>query len=208
MTSRRIALMAAGLAVLGCAAVDPSTRLPYDYTIPLTDGLTFHWPVGSLPVRIWVQASGDLDHAIDNAITEWENNAPYGEFRATAVGNINTADVVVRAGTVLPPSEDFPDRACEGQTSWGINLTDSTIILPFRVTITAHTGFSPSQIGKCFEIVGVHEMGHIVGIIGSSVNPDDVMYGLPTTSHLSAGDRATFLELYHRTSTVRLPAGR
>jgi predicted Zn-dependent protease len=208
MARRRLVMGAAALLVLGCATLDPNSRLPYDYSIPLTPGLTFHWPSSSLPVRIWVQSSGDLDHAIDNAIAEWESNAPYGEFRAVTTGNAATADVIVRTGTVHAASDLYPDRACDSQTSWAVNVPDSTLVLPFRTIITAHTGFAAADIAKCFEILGVHELGHIVGIIGNSDNPDDVMYGLPTNPHLSAGDRATFMELYHRTPSVRLPASR
>ena len=207
----RIALLAAGVALFGCKDLNLAASrapFPYDYSIPLTNGLVFHWPQSALPVRIWVQNSGDLQHAMDNAIQEWESNAPYGEFRAIVVGDATHADVIVRSGTVHQASADYPDRACESSTSWAVNLIDSTLILPFRTTITAHTGFSPADVNRCFEILGVHELGHSVGIIGNSVNADDVMFGLPTTAHLSETDRTTFLELYHRASTVRLPPTR
>lgn len=209
MNPRRIVVALAAVSlVLGCAELGPGRSFPYDYSIPLTAGLTFHWPISSLPVRIWVQPSGDLGHTVGNAIEEWERNAPYGEFRAVMVQDPSTADVVVRTGTIHAASADYPDRPCDSQTSWAVHLPDSTLVLPFRTQITAHSGFTPDEVTRCFEILGVHELGHSVGIIGNSLDPNDVMYGLPTRADLSPNDRTTFLELYHRTSTVRLPSDR
>src|SRR5882724_7629911 len=111
MARRALSLLAAAL-LLGCAALDPTSRAyPYNYTIPLTSGLIFHWPQSSLPVRIWVQGAADLDDVMENAIREWESNAPYGEFRAIVVPDAANADVIVRAGTVRAASAGFPDHA-------------------------------------------------------------------------------------------------
>ena len=205
----RIAPLAAGALLLACAAIEPGSRLPYNYALPApVDGLTFHWPVNSLPVRIYVANSGDMQHAVDGGIAEWESNAPYGEFRAVIVSDAANADVVVRSEAPHPPSARFPDIACDSKTSWAVFQADSTLALPFRVSITAHTGFTASDVSKCFELMAVHEVGHIIGLISDSDDPADVMYPVPTATHLTPRDRATFMELYHRASGVKLPASR
>lgn len=208
-TLRLLALAAAGLVPLACADAGPTDRgVPYDYTIPLTPSLVFHWPESALPVRIWVDNATGLGHAVAAAIAEWERNAPYGEFHAVIQSDTAGADVLVTVGVPHEAAADFPDRPCDSHTSWAVTLNDSTLVLPFRTELTAHSGFDPNAIADCFDILAVHELGHVVGIIGNSLNPDDAMYGLPTTDTLSAGDRATFLRLYHSTSTVRLPRTR
>jgi predicted Zn-dependent protease len=197
------------LGVVACDSATPPERpAPYDYAIRLRDGtvLSFRWPVGSLPVRIWVQPETDLNGVVEAAIREWETAALYHEFTAVIVEDTIIADVLVRLG---PPFRSDPSNPldCGGSTSISVGL-DTTIGLPFAISLSPRIGVGSGDVGRCIALVAAHELGHALGLFLHSDDPDDLMHAIPSPRGLSPRDRATFSTLYHSPVSVRLPPGR
>jgi predicted Zn-dependent protease len=200
---------AIALALAACAEATPPERpSPYDFAIRPLEGpvLTFHWPAASLPVRVWAEPGTSLETHMARAIQEWQGVALYGEFTGVLVRDSSLADVIVHLGEPFIPANTNA-RDCSGATRIEVAL-DTTIVLPFRTTISPRVGTSSADVNSCLEVVGVHELGHSLGLFLHSDDPTDLMHIRPSLDGLSARDRVTFTTLYHTPPSVRLPLGR
>jgi predicted Zn-dependent protease len=202
----------AGIATVLLAACDgatpPERPAPYDYAIRLENGpiLSFRWPLASLPVRLWVEPDMDLEPIVMAAIAQWKGTALYGEFDAVLVADSTRADVRIRPGTPFASAPDNPMN-CGGATSIGVE-SDTTITLPFVVTLNRRLGVDDGNVKECLALVITHELGHTLGLFLHSDDPQDLMHARPNPAGLSPRDKATFTTLYHSPVSVRLPAGR
>ena len=83
MTAARLTLIA--LLAVACTEATPPQRAPtYDFTIncAIPDlcsseadtslRLTFRWSPAALPVRIWVEPTGDLSTIVRRGMDEWQ----------------------------------------------------------------------------------------------------------------------------------------
>ena len=221
MTRQLVALLALG-AVVGCGDVAlPERPEPYQFSIDCSiDGLCssaagdlkliFSWPRHSLPVRIWAERRQDFPLHTARAIRLWMDASIYGEFSAVLVPDSQVADLIVLLGEpelVIQSSSDVTPLDCRGRTSIEVAL-DTTIALPFRITIVPRAGSGPNELNRCFPRAIAHEFGHALGLFLNSDDPSDIMFARPMVASTSLRDRATFATLYHTRPTVRLPDGR
>lgn len=206
MSARCNILLAVSAAVAtgSCADISNPTRSDV-YEWRLVDGtelLTFHWPESSLPVRIWVEDSLGLPGHTAAGIETWKEQFLYGEWDAVIVDDSSTADVVI-GFSVIPAirSVKLFSRVpgCSAVTSFPSPLVDSTIALPFRVTIRVSADPMSPEAQSCYAITVTHELGHTIGLLNqdhTGAEATDLMFKNPVTGP-STRDRNTVQRLYH-----------
>lgn len=198
------------MAALACGDIAAPTRSDlYEWRLeapavpgPGLDTLSFHWSRDELPVRIWVEDAGDLPAHMARAVEVWESAFLYGEFAAALVSDSGSADVIVRGGT---PDEKI--RAlrlhsalapeCAGATDLDIDVASRELRLPVRVFVDPRSLPDDPGIGPCLALTSIHELGHALGILAHSDDPDDIMFTDPEVDLPSDRDRRTAEAAYH-----------
>lgn len=174
-------------------------------------GVTFHWPRNRLPVRYWVAANaGVVKGDLADGLRAWEAQFLYGEFRGVVVADSASADVVVMLpDSTTPPNvprtSDPPADVCGGETANTIHSTGpGTYALDqaYQIKLTWDRRAAPADIVNCLHRVVMHEIGHSLGILQHSEDPNDLMAPLPIVDAPSARDRATAVILYHTPANV------
>jgi len=209
-----------GAAFLACTNIGgPSRPVPYESRlfvpfdsngVPAIDSLRFHWPHSSLPVTYWVEDSLQAPQHIRNAIGQWRTAFLYGEWDAKVVGDSLSADVIVRV--LQPPVKPAPSflrlgsmrPECEGETFIDTASTRFQLRLPVRIYLNPR--FVNDSLNLCMDITATHEMGHSMGLIQHSSDPQDIMFSDPVVTKISARDIATVEALYHRQADI-VPVG-
>ena len=215
---RLLSAVATVVALAGCDAPQgPQRPSPYEFRLAGTDTV-FHWLTPSLPVRFYAEPAGRLPDDVAYAVSTWQRQFLYGEFRGVIVLDSARADVIVLmdgdAPPDAPPTDDPPRPACEGVTLLPPRITDETGAARFsariRVEVSWFPNQEPSDITNCLRRVTTHELGHALGIFGHSADPVDLMHPQPSVALPSARDRATVETLYHLESDIlpwQPPAG-
>jgi hypothetical protein len=209
----------AAAAILACRdSHNPNTcfesnAFSYGFFVGGDSTLVFHWPANRMPVRFYAAPTGDLRANVLAGMTTWVNGFRCQEASFQLVSDSTTADVIVRQVPLLPPlaARAFALAAdsvgaCGGRTD---GVFDSTLTLtgPVRSYIVPIAVGDSVALAGCYRMVTTHEIGHALGILAHSTDPNDIMYTTPRRSSLSPADRYTLQTLYHRTPTIR-PAPR
>jgi hypothetical protein len=210
----RLLALAAVWTVAACeTAAAPQRQLAYPLEDPQS-GLTFHWTADRLPVRYWVAGgAGQVQGFVRDGLLAWAATFLHGEFRGVVVADSAAADVFVFVEPGLPPPGGTTDDppvlgACEGVTSYDLELDEDRLVGPFRVTVAWDTRYADVDIVNCLERVTIHEVGHTIGLFGHSANELDLMHGNPRVRTPSPADQATAEVLYHTRPNIVPPAGR
>ncbi|HEX6105071.1 MAG TPA: hypothetical protein VFZ26_05765 [Gemmatimonadales bacterium] len=205
----------AALTALACGDIaEPIRNDLYEWRLIVPSGagedtLHFHWPRAALPVRVWVEETGNLPQLMQRAIDTWESVYLYREFQAELVGDSAGADVIVRGapapakvqlGVTRLPSALAPQ--CSGATDLDVSPDLTELRLPVRIFIDPVSGDLPG-LDRCLGLTTIHEMGHALGIFAHSPNPTDLMYTDPNVEQPSARDRETAEALYHLPPTIQ-----
>ncbi|HEY7612471.1 MAG TPA: hypothetical protein VH764_05725 [Gemmatimonadales bacterium] len=207
------ALLSGGLA---CGDIGAPTRGGlYEWRIetpaipgPGVDTLSFHWSKDQLPVRVWVEDAFELPAHMARAIDVWQSVFLYGEFEGTLVSDSSAADVIVR-GTgpddklrrVRLPSALAPE--CAGFTDLDIDVASHELRLPIRVFVDPRSLPDDPGLESCLALTSIHELGHAIGILVHSDDPDDIMYVNPEVDLPSARDKRTAEAAYHTPSSLQ-----
>jgi hypothetical protein len=208
--------LSAALAGGSCADIaSPSRSQAYEWrrivaTGPGTsDTLSFHWPNGRLPVRIWTQDTLDLPLHVENGVAQWKAAFLYGEFDAVSVSDSNSADVIVSAGVAVKGGflvarigASAPE--CEGGTDFELPAGSRELQAPIRVFVRPRFNPAAPGVAECLALTTTHELGHAIGIFTHSPDATDIMYSDPTVSALSTRDRDTIERAYHVTPNLTI----
>jgi predicted Zn-dependent protease len=203
-------VLVAGTGGISCADIAaPSRSEAYEWRRIISTGpasadtLSFHWPRSRLPVQIWAADSLNLVADVRNGIERWEAAFLYGEFEAVLVPDSSTADVVVTVGSAVKGGfsitrlESMMAPECEGGTNFDLPVASNQLSMPIRVFVNPRFDPAVPGVAECMALTTTHELGHAIGILAHSPVATDIMYGDPSVSSLSTGDRATAEVAYH-----------
>ena len=217
----RCALLAALLAS-GCdsATVPERDRIEvYDFRLFIdNDSVVLRWPNAS---RIRVYLNPATNPALDPLLSEgfrigsmgWENAALYDDYIFAQVGVPQQADVIITwSGAPLPvetaqcpPSGGFafttfcvnPERT--RLVPFPLRDTDMPSRVRFLVTIRESSATNAARVRSLV----AHELGHVLGIVQHSPNPDDLMFTDPLARQVpNARDRSTVQLLYQAVPAI------
>lgn len=208
--------LAAGAALLvSCGDISAPLRADiYEWRLTQgSDTLSYHWPRGALPIRVWTQDTLEFATHAETAIDAWRHAFLYREFDAVVVADSNEADVIVRTG--------FPDGGgilqklvlrstiteCEALTELDLSFETKVLTLPIHVFMAARFDPELPETRACFGVAMRHELGHALGIFRHSPDIGDIMYFSPEVTELSERDRQTAEVLYHAPVTVTTTRG-
>jgi predicted Zn-dependent protease len=221
MTSRRsgVRIGAAwllGVAVLGglaaChdnvgvgACYEPNA-VSYQFWLGTDSNMVFHWPSSYMPVRVYAEPTGALPTNVQNAMNLWMNAFRCRELALTLTTDSTQADIIVRNPPNLPAVarphtyELGVDsaNACTGVTQFTVNADSTALTGPMRSYVSPFPGVTDTAaVASCYHFVTAHELGHALGILAHSPDPNDLMFVSPFRLYLTADDRYTIQLLYH-----------
>jgi hypothetical protein len=216
---RLLAPAAAVLALAACsrdspeACFEPDTDY-YSFALVGDTGFVFRWTSGYMPVRLYAEPTGDLPQNVAEGLNLWAGAFRCGEFSGRLVSDSNAADIIIRNPPVLPPASRTGAvlaadsvGACRGRTDGDTITTDDNVLRiagPIRAYVTPLSS-DPAAVAACYRFVTAHEIGHTLGILSHSLDPDDLMYSVPRRRELTPRDRLTIQVLYHTTPAVAPP---
>ena len=214
--ARRLTIGFAVLTALACGDIAAPVRDGlYEWRLetpsipgPGLDTLSFHWDKSDLPVRVWVEETGNLPAHMARAIDVWEAAFLYREFEATLVGDSTTADVIVLGGAPGPKLRSARLHSalapeCAGATDLDVDVANTELRLPIRVFIDPRSLPDDPGIESCLALTSIHEMGHAIGIFAHAPEAEDIMFADPQVDLPSSRDRRTVEAVYHTPPTLQ-----
>ncbi len=223
MPSRVAACLAgAGLLVAACASDDPAGYDPsvreqprnssahylryVAFKPPARPGTVMRWQIDKMPLRVHLPEPPEgmffdpdgVMSAVRRGILDWTDTAEPGVPSFRFVEDHSDADVPVvwanqsRGWWVAFAAYDL--------------TTDSKIFRVNRILVAARYPDGSEATFDDLYMTMLHEMGHALGLLGHSPEPDDVMYekGHWLSDGLTERDRSTLHMLYSRSIGSRI----
>jgi hypothetical protein len=203
-----LALLAACHEGVGVGACFEPNTTPYNFDLNGDTSVVFHWPSSYMPVRVYAEPTGNLPANVLAATQLWVNAFRCRELSLTMVTDSTQADIIVRNPVALPaPRAAHLMRAdsvgaCQGVTEFPLDSAGTALTGPMRSFVAPFPGADSSLVASCYHFVTAHELGHALGILSHSPNPNDLMFSAPFRRLLTESDRYTIQLLYHTPSTV------
>jgi len=216
-----VLLLAAAVALLAACRENVSTAqcfepnaVAYDFDYNGDTTIVFHWPGSYMPVRVYAEPTGELPADVQTAMQLWTSAFRCRELSWVAATDSTHADIIVRNPISLPAAP--PARtaramhadsvgACHGVTQFVTDTTGTALSGPMRSYVAAFAGVDSATAASCYHFVTAHELGHALGLLSESPNPDDIMYTSPWRLALTESDRYTIQILYHVASKLGPP---
>lgn len=205
-----LTLAGAALALAACGDIGAPLRTDhYEWRVTSsTDTTAFTWPRDSLPVRVWVKDTLNFPQHAADAIAAWEATFLYREWRAELTDDSASAHVIVMNG--YPPAGGVllaRITECEALTAFDLDFANKALQLPIEIYLQNRFEPNREDTQRCFGIAMKHEIGHAMGILRHSPDPNDIMYFNPTAEVLTPRDRSTAEVMYHAPSNVVIIPG-
>lgn len=201
---------------VGVGACYDANATAYAFDLGGDTNLVFHWPSSYMPVRVYAEPTGELPTNVANAMTLWAGAFRCRELTLTAATDSLHADIIVRNPTNLPAAR-LPftrelgadsSNACTGVTQFTVDSDSTALVGPMRSYVSPLPGVDSATVASCYHFVVAHELGHALGILAHSPDPNDLMYVSPYRRYLTTDDRYTIQLLYHTPSKLGPPVRR
>jgi len=166
-----------------------------------SDTYLLHWPKRKMPLSVYLPAPPEglfpdteaTRAEVRRAVLDWTDVAAPGVPSFRFVESHGEADIPIVWAE--EPNGDWFIAHCAYQ----VNIRQKRFDVE-RILVTGRWGDGHvAAPGEIYETV-LHEMGHALGLMGHSDDPQDIMYAslsrIPGGKGLSARDRNTLRELY------------
>jgi len=164
----------------------------------ITGGDIIRWNPSTFPLNVYVEHKADLPEyfygEVKSAFLEWQDKTNnYITFKF--VNSPNNADIRCYFPKNDSEAEDFSKKFGGITHSEVQNNTLKYMTVTFS---TKYNGQDKYYTQNIVRSVALHEIGHALGILGHSVNKQDIMYPSSSASrtYLSTGDISTIKLIY------------
>lgn len=200
------ALLAAALAASACRdrtlseCLEPDAQF-YGFRHPSDTSFLFRWPDARMPLLVYAEPAGGLPEVADSAMALWAHAMRCGELSFVRTTDSGAADIMVMNPPALPAPAAVTAAAdsvgaCSGQT--GIDTAQGFVVTPLRVDVAPNSSVADTAaVAGCYRFTVAHELGHALGLLRHSTNPDDLMFASPWRRLATVNDRYTVQVLYH-----------
>lgn len=168
------------------------------------------WDIKSFPLKVYFENPDSVPNyyvdSIEKAMELWSGSTNFVKF--THVNDKNNADIYVR---FIDNKKVCDGGQCRFVTAYTEPKVSDKILkqmtLTFYKTNPLNKGFSQGEIYN----TALHELGHTLGIMGHSDNPEDLMFSMsdsenskyyPYAQSMSKGDLQTLVLLYRLKPTI------
>lgn len=168
------------------------------------------WDIKSFPLKVYFENPDSVPNyyvdSIEKAMELWSGSTNFVKF--THVNDKNNADIYIR---FIDNKKVCDGEQCRFVTAYTEPKVGDKILkqmtLTFYKTNPLNKGFSQGEIYS----TALHELGHTLGIMGHSDNPEDLMFSMsdsennkyyPYAQSMSKGDLQTLVLLYRLKPTI------
>lgn len=168
------------------------------------------WNIKSFPLKVYFENPDSVPNyyvdSIEKAMELWSGSTNFVKF--THVNDKNNADIYIR---FIDNKKVCDGGQCRFVTAYTEPKVSDKILkqmtLTFYKTNPLNKGFSQGEIYN----TALHELGHTLGIMGHSDNPEDLMFSMsdsenskyyPYAQSMSKGDLQTLVLLYRLKPTI------
>ena len=183
-------------------------------------GDIIRWDINSFPLKIYWKNIDDVPdyypQNIEKAFNLWSSRTNFLSFEYTK--NEKDANIVIKFSAV--PADACTENICKYTIAYTEPVISTRNILKrmdltFYMTNPYGQKYSPLQVYNS----AIHEIGHTLGIMGHSENPNDAMYATDVTSNsvysqyrseyqsLSNADIQTLVLLYRLEPSISNKSG-
>ncbi len=171
------------------------------------------WDINSFPLKVYFEKPNTVPpiyiKSINDALNLWTTRTNFVKFRQVA--NEKDANIVIKFKDI--PSDLCKKNVCTYTVAYTEPNIDNNKILK-QMTLTFYKTNPYKKDFSEYEIfnTALHELGHTLGIMGHSDNPDDAMYALKDDTNfiyyknsynsLSMRDLRTLALLYRIKPTI------
>jgi len=215
--------LAAALALLAACHEGPTTAqcfepnaTPYNFDYNLDTNIVFHWPPSYMPLRVYAESVGETPANTRKGMDLWVGAFRCHELSYTMVSDSTRADIIVRNPASLPTAppahmvqmhaDSDSVGACEGVTQF--DTANGALVGPMRSYVATFPTTDSAAAAACYHFTTAHELGHALGLLSESPDPNDLMNAVPWRLVLTEDDRFTIQLLYHTRSTLGPPPRR
>lgn len=168
------------------------------------------WDIKSFPLKVYFENPDSVPnyyvYSIEKAMELWSGSTNFVKF--ARVNDKNNADIYIR---FIDNKKVCDGGQCRFVTAYTEPKVSDKILkqmtLTFYKTNPLNKGFSQGEIYN----TALHELGHTLGIMGHSDNPEDLMFSMsdsenskyyPYAQSMSKGDLQTLVLLYRLKPTI------
>ena len=142
------------------------------------DNKVLRWDINTFPLKVYIESTRDKNlpnyyiSEIKRCFTNWKNASGFITF--TYVKDAKNADIVVKFSDV--DNSNCGETGCKYVVAYTVPIIKINRLNQMVITVYERDPYGKYLSTKELHNTVLHEIGHALGIMGHSNNPDDLMY--------------------------------